>query len=62
MYQGNKVYMKYIETTSEQTGYHCAKWMKDFYQENKIELPIIFVHSMNPVGAENIVNLFKENL
>lgn len=44
----------------EKTGYDCAKWMKDFYQENKIKLPVMFVHSMNPVGTENIINLFKK--
>ncbi len=43
----------------EQTGYDCAKWMKEFYKEQKKELPIMFVHSMNPVGTENIINLFK---
>lgn len=59
MYQGGKVYMKYLETTSEKTGYDCAKWMKNFYEENSIEFPVMFVHSMNPVGTENIINLFK---
>lgn len=43
----------------EKTGYDCAKWMKDYYTENNIPLPIMFVHSMNPVGTERIINLFK---
>lgn len=51
--------MKYSEQVSEKTGYHCAKWMKDSYEENKIELPVMFVHSMNPVGTDNIINVFK---
>lgn len=36
----------------------CAKWTKEFYAEQNKELPTIFVHSMNPVGTKNILNLF----
>ena len=43
----------------EKDGYDCAKWLKQFYLDNKIELPIMFVHSMNPVGTEKIIKLFK---
>lgn len=43
----------------ENTGYDCAKWMLEFYKDKKLKLPIMFVHSMNPVGTEKIVNLFK---
>lgn len=39
------------------SGYDCAIWIKDFYK-NKA-LPIMFVHSQNPIGVENIINLFK---
>lgn len=38
----------------EKTGYTCAKWMVDFCLHERLELPIWYVHSMNPVGAENI--------
>lgn len=43
----------------EETGYDCAKWFKQFYEEKHKELPVIIVHSMNPVGTEKILNLFK---
>jgi hypothetical protein len=43
----------------EKTGYDCAKFLKQFYTENNLKLPILFVHSMNPVGTQNIINLFK---
>lgn len=43
----------------EKTGLDCAKYMKWFYDENKLPYPIMFVHSMNPVGSANIINLFK---
>jgi hypothetical protein len=41
------------------TGYHAAKYFKNLYDKEKLEYPILFVHSMNPVGTENIINLFK---
>lgn len=43
----------------EKTGYDAAKWMLNFYQENNLKLPIIYVHSMNPVGRENIEKLVE---
>lgn len=44
---------------TEKTGAECAKWMKEFYKKNQTDLPIIFVHSMNPIGTQNIINAFK---
>lgn len=44
----------------EKTGYDCAKWLKEFYQEKGKKLPILFCHSMNPVGVQNIINLFEK--
>ena len=43
----------------EKTGYECAEFLKQYYEENKFELPNLFIHSMNPVGTERIRNLFK---
>ena len=43
----------------EKTGYDCAKWFKEFYEKNNLDFPRLYVHSMNPVGTERIVNLFK---
>jgi hypothetical protein len=45
---------------SEKTGYECAKWMKEFYEDSGVGLPTLFVHSMNPVGTDKIINLFKD--
>ena len=41
------------------TGYHAAKYLKEVYEKENLSLPKMFVHSMNPVGTENIINLFK---
>lgn len=43
----------------EETGLDCAKFFKEFYDSKELEYPILFVHSMNPIGTENIINLFK---
>lgn len=43
----------------EKTGYDCAKFLKEFYEDNNKELPVMFVHSQNPIGTKNIINLFK---
>lgn len=39
------------------TGMDFCKWFCDFIMDNDLDLPIGFsytVHSMNPIGAENI--------
>ena len=42
------------------TGYHCAKWLLEYYEEKGWQMPEILIHSMNPVGVENIKSLFKK--
>ena len=41
------------------TGYHAAEYFKKVYDNEKLEYPVLFVHSMNPVGTQNIVNVFR---
>jgi len=48
-------YKKY----EEKTGYHCASWLTEYCKEKKLPLPNYQVHSMNPVGTENIRNLLE---
>jgi hypothetical protein len=43
----------------EKTGYDCAMFMKQFYDEHNHVLPEIFVHSMNPVGTKRIKQVFN---
>lgn len=59
MYKGREVYMKYIETTTEKTGYDCAKWLVEYCINNNLNLPNFMIHSMNPVGGENIQMLLE---
>lgn len=49
----------YDDDNREMTGYDCAKWLLEYYREKVLALPEIYVHSMNPVGTQNIINLFK---
>ena len=41
------------------SGYDCAKFLKEYCDSNSADYPTIYVHSMNPVGKQNILNLFK---
>ena len=47
------------KTYQEKTGMDCAKWLVDFCMDNKVELPKFYVHSANPVGADNIRGLLN---
>jgi hypothetical protein len=46
--------IKYDKYT-EKTGYDCAKWLVNYCGENNLNLPEYMVHSLNPVGAKNIL-------
>lgn len=46
-----------ISTYKEKTGMDCAKWLVEYCIINKIKLPFWKVHSMNPIGKENIISL-----
>jgi hypothetical protein len=59
MYDDKGLYNEKYDTFQEKTGYDCAKYMKWFYDKFHMKYPIMFVHSMNPTGTENIINLFK---
>ena len=43
----------------EKTGYHCSQWLIDYCLEHNIPLPNYQVHSMNPVGRDNIIQLLE---
>lgn len=38
----------------DNTGYTAAKWLVEYCIQNKLQIPPYVVHSMNPVGKENI--------
>ena len=47
------------EPKDEQSGYDCAKWLVTYCINHKLELPDFLVHSMNPIGAKNIVSYLE---
>lgn len=48
-----------FENDDHKTGFHCAKFLVDYCIDNKKPLPDFVVHSMNPVGKENIKGLLN---
>ena len=54
MYLSSSIYEKKYDTFKEKTGYECVKWLAQYCIENAIPMPTCYVHSMNPVGRDNI--------
>ena len=50
----------YPEKFAEQTGNECAKFLVEFCIEHDLEMPICWVHSMNPIGAQRIQNTLED--
>ena len=47
----------------EKTGLDCLKWLIEYTKENNLDLSVIdefLVHSFNPIGRENILNLLRD--
>lgn len=62
MYNPDRHYSKYYTdgTFKEKTGWDCAKWLIEHCRETKQRIPTWTCHSMNPIGRENISNLFRD--
>ena len=39
---------------NDKDGYDCAKWLVEYCMNNDCDIPNYIVHSMNPIGKENI--------
>ena len=50
--KGNIDYNRY----KEKTGYDCAKWLVNYCIDHGIKHPPYVVHSMNPIGKQNIIS------
>lgn len=57
-YERSKVY-QHSKIYTEKTGEDCAKWLCLHLKETKQEFPICYVHSQNPVGADNIKSVLN---
>lgn len=59
-YEESKKFQEWrSQNYQEKTGMDCAKWLVDYCMDNGKKLPEIFVHSANPVGADNIKGLLN---
>lgn len=43
----------------EKSGYDCAKWLVNYCIDHEAKLPVYHLHTMNPVGRDNILGIFK---
>jgi|TARA_R110000782_G_scaffold108447_1_gene197017 hypothetical protein len=43
-----------VDNIIEKTGYDCSKWLCEYCQDNNLNFPHYYIHSMNPTGANNI--------
>jgi len=50
------------DNIKEKTGLDCAKWLIEYSMDNNIKLPLILVHSANPIGASNIMGYINNYL
>jgi hypothetical protein len=41
-----------------ETGYDCLKWLIEYCMEKRINLPECHFHTMNPVGRQNMKQLY----
>ena len=61
MYAADKHYNNYYTdgTFKEKTGYHCAQFLVEECLRQKVALPDYAVHTMNPIGRENIISVME---
>lgn len=45
---------------TEKTGYDCAKYVIAYCRKYNLKFPPYYVHSMNPVGKDNIEQIIKK--
>ena len=57
-YKLSKEYQE-AQNYQEKTGMDCAKWLVDYCMDNNLKLPKFYIHSANPVGADNIRGLLN---
>ena len=53
------------DSYKEKTGYDCSKWLVGYCFAKKIKHPPYVVHSMNPIGKQNIesyINSYNKTL
>jgi len=44
----------------EKTGMDCVKWLVNYCMVNDLDFPEYYIHSMNPIGKDNIESYIKQ--
>lgn len=47
------------DNIKDKTGYDCAKWLAELCIDRKVSLPQYYVHTLNPIGRQNIVSILE---
>jgi hypothetical protein len=50
------------ENINEKTGYDCCKFLVNYSLDNKIPIPLVYVHSANPIGSANMMGYINNYL
>lgn len=58
----SKNYILDYNNIEEKTGYDCAKWLVNKSIDSGVDLPLIYVHSANPIGSANIMGYINNYL
>lgn len=53
------MYKSDYKTLTEKTGYECARWLVNYCVDNNKNFPHYVVHSINPIGKENIIGYIE---
>jgi hypothetical protein len=59
MYSTPKEYNALYKTFKDKTGFDAAKWLKRYIKRNNLPMPMVYCHSRNPIGKQNILDTFK---
>ena len=59
-YEESKKFQKWkSQFYTEGTGLDCAEYLIDYCKCSKTNLPVVFIHSANPVGADKIAKVIN---
>ena len=50
------------ENIQEKTGYDCCKYLVEKSIETEIPIPLVYVHSANPIGSSNMMGYINNYL
>lgn len=52
----------YVDSGEFNTGYQLCKWMSENYTRLNLRFQIIFIHTMNPAGAQAMRDVLPEGI